>query len=293
MQPYWHGGCGLPRLRRQNFMTLLPELAPITNMSYTASGAWICHTGKVRKQNEDACLFGGVFSGASTSAAVEAKCEAGMWVVSVADGIGGHKAGAYASREVVDSLSKCAELNPEGIERNLQETNNRLHQAGVENPDLTGTGAAVVGIFAGEGGLFAFNVGDARLYRQEGGKFRQVTSDDSVEAMLVAEGLMRASDGIRPATMHALTQSIGGSREIVKIEPHFHLLPVSGTARFLLCSDGLSDMLSQKEIERIAIPLLSASAAVEALFHAAMEAGGKDNVTIAIVDVQQTSTNGA
>ncbi len=256
-------------------------------MPYTAKGAWICHTGKVRKVNEDACLFSGTFSGASASAPMEAACNDPRWVIAVADGIGGHKAGAYASREVVEALSKCPNISPDGISAHIQETNNRLHQSGVENPDLTGTGAAVVGMFAGEGGLFAFNVGDARLYRQEGGKYKQITRDDSVEALLVEEGLMRASHGIRPATMHALTQSVGGSRDVMKIETHFHLLPVTKSARFLLCSDGLSDMVSQKDIERIAVPILSAAAVVQALFSAAMEAGGRDNITIAVVDVEQ------
>lgn len=256
-------------------------------MPYAAKGAWICHTGKVRKVNEDACLFGGTFSGASTSAPMEAGCNGARWIVAVADGIGGHKAGAYASREVIEALAKCPNISPDGISKHIQDTNDRLHQSGVENPDLTGTGAAVVGMFAGEGGLFAFNVGDARLYRQEGGKYKQITRDDSVEALLVEEGLMRASHGIRPATMHALTQSVGGSRDVMKIETHFHLLPVTNSARFLLCSDGLSDMVSQKDIERIAVPLLSAASVVQALFNAAMEAGGRDNITIAVVDVEQ------
>ncbi len=271
-------------------MTEFTEITPLTTqMSYIAKGAWICHTGKVRKVNEDACLFGGTFSGASTATPVDAACSGPRWIVAVADGIGGHKAGAYASREVVESLEKCGgdQISPEGVARLLQDTNDRLHQSGVENHDLMGTGAAVVGMLAGEGGLFAFNVGDARLYRQEGGKYKQITRDDSVEALLVAEGLMRASEGVRPATMHALTQSIGGSRDIVKIEPHFHLLPVTKTARFLLCSDGLSDMLSQRDIERIAVSILSPSVAVQELFNAAMEAGGRDNCTIAIVDVEK------
>ncbi len=258
-------------------------------MPYIAKGAWICHTGKVRKVNEDACLFGGTFSGASTTVPTAASCNAPEWVIALADGIGGHRAGAYASREVVEGLAKWQQLSPEGIAKHLQETNNRLHQAGVQNPDFLGTGAAVVGMFAGEGGLFAFNVGDARLYRQEGGRYTQITRDDSVEALLVAEGLMRASEGIRPATMHALTQSVGGSREVMKIEPHFHPLPVRSSGRFLLCTDGLSDMLSQKEIERLAVPLLPAEAVVHALFNGAMEAGGRDNITIAVVDVEQWS----
>ncbi len=208
------------------------------------------------------------------------------WLVAVADGIGGHKAGAYASREVVETLANCAEISPDGIGSLLQKLNSRLFHDGVKNPDIAGTGAAVVGLFCSDKGLFGFNVGDARLYRQEGGRYRQVTVDDSVEALLVSEGLMQASEGIRPSTMHALTQSVGGSREEVEIEPHIFPMSVEKNARFLLCSDGLSDMLSQKDIERIAVPLLPAASVVFSLFNAAMEAGGKDNITIAVVDVE-------
>ena len=213
--------------------------------------------------------------------------EVRKWIISVADGIGGHKAGAYASREVVASLAACDEITPEGINHNLLETNRRLHEAGMQNPDLAGTGAAVVGMFATADNLYAFNVGDARLYRQEGGRFRQMTEDDSVEQMLVREGLMKAHGGIRPASMHALTQSVGGSKDYHEIEPHFYLLPMDERARFILCTDGLTDMLANKDMERVAIPLLNPADAVQALFDAAMEAGGKDNITIAIVDVER------
>ncbi len=254
---------------------------------HSANGAWICHTGRVRKVNEDACFFGGVFSVASMSAPLKAKLDTGNWIISVADGIGGHKAGAYASREVVLALSLCAEITPDGVNKTLVGTNKRLHQSGLENPDITGCGAAVVGIIGVADKLYAFNVGDARLYRQEGGKLRQVTRDDSVEQMLVDEGLMRSHDGIRPSNMHALTQSVGGSHEYVEIEPHFYLLPESERTRFILCTDGLSDMLSQRDMERIAIPILDPTAAASALFAAAMEAGGKDNITIAVVDVEK------
>ena len=78
---------------------------PDKKMIYTARGAWISHMGRVRKVNEDACLFGSTFSGASTSAPMSAMLDAPQWVIAAADGIGGHKAGAYASREVVTGLS--------------------------------------------------------------------------------------------------------------------------------------------------------------------------------------------
>ncbi len=255
--------------------------------AYSASGAWICHAGKVRKVNEDASFFGGVFGGASMSSPLKAKLEAGSWIIAVADGIGGHKAGAYASREVVVALSLCTDITPDGVQKVLLQTNKKLHQAGVENPEVSGCGTAVVGIFCAAGKLYAFNVGDARLYRQEGGKLRQITRDDSVEQMLVDEGLMRSHDGIRPSNMHALTQSVGGSRDHVVIEPHFYPLPDTERARFILCTDGLSDMLSQRDMERIAIPVLEPAAAASVLFAAAMEAGGKDNITITVVDVER------
>jgi PPM family protein phosphatase len=267
-----------------------PLAAPASeSMSgYHASGAWICHTGKLRKVNEDACLFGSIFSGASASAPTGVKMDQQIWIIAAADGIGGHKAGAYASREVITNLAVCADITPEGVNRNLLETNRRLHEAGVHNPDLAGTGAAVAGIFATADNLYAFNVGDARLYRQEGGRLKQMTEDDSVEQMLVREGLMKNHGGIRPASMHALTQSVGGSKEYHEIEPHFYLLPMTERARFILCTDGLTDMLATKDMERVVVPVLNPVAAVNALFAAAMDAGGKDNITVAIIDVEKS-----
>jgi serine/threonine protein phosphatase PrpC len=265
-----------------------PVLAAAVMNGFHASGAWICHTGKLRKVNEDASYFGTVFSGASTSAPTAVHLETRAWIIAAADGIGGHKAGAYASREVVNSLAGCADITPEGINRILLDTNRRLHEEGTSNPDLAGTGAAVVGMFATPDNLYAFNVGDARLYRQEGGRLKQMTEDDSVEQMLVREGLMKSHGGIRPASMHALTQSVGGSKDYHEIEPHFYLLPMTERARFILCTDGITDMLATKDMERVVVPVLNPVAAAHALFSAAMEAGGKDNITVAIVDVEKS-----
>jgi PPM family protein phosphatase len=254
---------------------------------FTASGAWICHTGKVRKVNEDACLFGGTFGGASTSAPMRAMLKKSPWVIALADGIGGHRAGAYASREVLANLDAVEEFSTDGIAHALQETNRKLHEVGREKPEFEGTGTAVVGLVSGPEGLFGFNVGDARLYRQQSGRIVQVSRDDSVEQMLIHEGLMEASEGVRSHYMHALTQSVGGSAEYHKLDPHFYPLAVKGAARFLLCTDGLTDMLSNKTIESYIIPQLKPVAAVQSLFSAALEAGGRDNITIAIVDIEK------
>jgi len=254
---------------------------------FTASGAWICHTGKVRKVNEDACLFGGTFGGASTSAPLRASLKKSPWIVALADGIGGHRAGAYASREVLSSLDGAKDFTTREIGELLQATNRRLHEVGRAKPDFEGTGTAVVGLVSGPDGLFGFNVGDARLYRQQGGRLTQVSRDDSVEQLLIHEGLLEATDGVRSNYLHALTQSVGGSAEYHLIDPHFYPISVKSAARILLCTDGLTDMLSNKRIESYIVPQLKPAAAVQTLFSAAMEAGGRDNITIAIVDVEK------
>ena len=254
---------------------------------FIASGAWICHTGKVRKVNEDACLFSGAFGGASTSAPMKATVARPHWVIALADGIGGHRAGAFASREVLASLEGATEFTSAAIGEVLQATNSKLHAVGREKPEFEGTGTAVVGLVSGPDGLFGFNVGDARLYRQQSGRLTQITRDDSVEQLLIHEGLLGASEGVRSHYMHALTQSVGGSAEYHRLDPHFHPLTVKGATRFLLCTDGLTDMISVKDIESYLIPQLRPVAAVQSLFSAAMEAGGRDNITIAIVDVEK------
>lgn len=254
---------------------------------FVASGAWICHTGKMRKVNEDACLFGGTFGGASTSAPMRAVLKKPRWIIALADGIGGHRAGAYASREVLASLAGAEEFTTAEVSQLLQDTNRRLHEVGREKPDFEGTGTAVVGLGSGPDGLFGFNVGDARLYRQHGAHLTQVSRDDSVEQLLIHEGLLEANEGVRSHYMHALTQSVGGSAEYHLIDPHFYPLAVKGSARLLLCTDGLTDMLSSKRIESYIVPHLKPAAAVQSLFSAAMEAGGRDNITIAIVDVEK------
>ncbi len=254
---------------------------------FVASGAWICHTGRVRKVNEDACLFGGPFGGASTSAPLRATLKKPHWIVALADGIGGHRAGAYASREVLAALDRAKDFTKSEVGELLQDTNRKLHEVGRAKPDFEGTGTAVVGLASGPDGLFGFNVGDARLYRMQGGHLVQVSRDDSVEQLLIHEGLLEASDGVRSNYMHALTQSVGGSADYHLIDPHFYALSVKGSTRLLLCTDGLTDMLSNKRIESYIGPHLKAAAVVQSLFSAAMEAGGRDNITIAIVDVEK------
>ena len=98
---------------------------------YAVRGAWICHTGKLRRMNEDACLAGAALSGTSTDAPAPFTITSHPWIVAVSDGIGGHRAGAEASREVVEALAGCKRVTPHGVADTLQRVNRRLCERGV------------------------------------------------------------------------------------------------------------------------------------------------------------------
>ncbi len=254
---------------------------------YAVRGAWVCNTGKLRRMNEDACLAGAALSGESTNTPSPFSIAAGPWIVAVSDGIGGHQAGAEASREVVEALADCTRVTPHSVSDLLQRVNRRLCERGQEDSEFAAMGATVAGVGFGGRGFFAFNVGDSRVYREEGGQLTQITRDDSEAEELIDQGLLKPGDGLRPGFLHALTQAIGGRDEIVDIETHTHPLHIEEHARFLICSDGLTDMLPASEITALMAANRDATAAVAALFAAAMDAGGLDNITITVIEVEK------
>ena len=119
-----------------------------------------------------------------------------------------------------------------------------------------------------------------------------VTEDDSIAQVLVEAG-QAARDVLRPDGRHALTQSLGGRRELVCIQPHIHPLRVRHGDRFLLCTDGLTDCASLDEIKAVVANELRPAAAFKRLFKAARPAGGKGNITIILADVTADQDRGA
>ena len=256
-------------------------------MHYAVRGAWLCHAGGVRRWNEDACLAGRDISGASSAEAVPISLPAGPWIVAVSDGIGGHRGGAEASRQVVTALAECARVTPHSVSEILQRLNRRLCEHGRKNCDYAAMGATVAGIGCGGRGMFAFNVGDSRVYRFDGDRLVQITRDDSEAEDLIDQGLLPRSEGARPGFLHALTQAVGGRDEVVQIEVHIHPLRIEKKERYLICSDGLTDMLLTAEIQEVLVAEPEAEAAVTALFQRAMTAGGVDNITLAVIEIEK------
>jgi serine/threonine protein phosphatase PrpC len=238
----------------------------------------------MRRANEDACLAGDVVSTGSSDAAVPINLAAEPWIVAVSDGIGGHRAGAEAAQEVARALAGCDPITPAAVRGVLDDLSRELCARGRQDPECAGMGATVAGIASGPGGLFAFNVGDSRVYKFSRHRLIQVTRDDSEAEELIRAGLL-SRDQVRPGNMHALTRAIGGRAVAVEVRPHIHALSVAKRARFLVCSDGVTDMLSQDVLQETIATEREPAAAVRRLFQLSMEAGGFDNITLAVFDV--------
>jgi serine/threonine protein phosphatase PrpC len=194
----------------------------------------------------------------------------------VADGMGGYAAGEEASRRVAFRLMEAVpEVADEtGITVLLRQVNGELFDVMDENPQWLGMGTTVVGMVLRAAGIIWFNLGDSRLYRYRDGFLRQLSLDDVPDPY--AEGQQRS---------HRITQALGGAPAFIEITPHTGTEPLMSDWRYLLCSDGLTDMLDVATIE--AMMAEDDVATVTALFERAMAAGGEDNMSIILVRIEE------
>lgn len=207
----------------------------------------------------------------------------------VADGMGGHNAGDYASKctveTVVGEIRNSFEKNPTIIVKKAIETANRkIRELAAADENLLGMGttlvvATVIGKY-----LQVANVGDSRLYLLGKHGIRQITRDHSlVEEMIRLGGLSR-EDARRHPDKNIITRAIGAKDEV---EAEFFTEELELGDIILMCSDGLSNMLEDKEIEKIVQneELEELKQKAEALINAANNNGGKDNIAVVLVKI--------
>lgn len=207
----------------------------------------------------------------------------------VADGMGGHNAGDYASKctveTVVGEIRNSFEKNPTIIVKKAIETaNSKIRELAAADENLFGMGttlvvATVIGKY-----LQVANVGDSRLYLVGKKGIRQVTRDHSlVEEMIRLGGLSR-EDARKHPDKNIITRAIGAKDEV---EPEFFTEELEPGDIILMCSDGLSNMLEDKEIEKIVQNEEPAEMKekAETLINAANNNGGKDNIAVVLVKI--------
>lgn len=204
----------------------------------------------------------------------------------VADGMGGHNAGDYASRyaveTVVEEIGASFEKNPVKIMgRAIDKANAMIRQRAREDVSLNGMGTTMVIATCMGKYLEVANVGDSRLYVIHENRIEQVTQDHSlVEEMVRMGGIDRASARNHP-DKNIITRAIG-ARDYV--EADFFNLELQAGDMILLCSDGLTNMIEDDIIYRILTNGRSLKNRVEELVETANQNGGKDNISVIVIE---------
>lgn len=232
------------------------------------------HVGLVREINEDACLD---------------QPERGLWAV--ADGMGGHAVGDFASRMVVETLSNVP--SPNSLENfladareRLQTVNQRLRaEAAIRN--VQRIGSTVVVLLACDRYCGYLWAGDSRIYLYRNGRLRLLTRDHSTVEELKSRGHLTAEDAVHHPAQNLITRAVGA---VDTLELDEEIVEVHDGDIFLLCSDGLSNEVSEQEISSALTPG-SCRQASEALVDMALKRGGRDNISAVVVRAEDLYTS--
>ncbi len=204
----------------------------------------------------------------------------------VADGMGGHNAGDYASKVTVETIvaetASCYEKNPVRIlGKAIEAANEVIYQKSNENPSLEGMGTTVVAATCIGGYLQVANVGDSRLYIINDREIRQITRDHSLVEEMVRMGGIARTEARNHPDKNIITRAVGVNETV---EPDFFTVELSERDTIVMCSDGLTNMLEDEEIRMILIGARDIVEKAQKLVSAANENGGKDNITVIVIE---------
>ncbi|MBQ9200517.1 MAG: Stp1/IreP family PP2C-type Ser/Thr phosphatase [Lachnospiraceae bacterium] len=202
----------------------------------------------------------------------------------VADGMGGHRAGDQASNMAidiaVDFIKKSTIENPIAVlKRAMIFANNEIYKTASRDPDLRGMGTTMVAAVAQEDKLYVANIGDSRLYAI-GDDIRQITMDHSLVEELIRDGKLERKKGRNHPEKNIITKAMGSKEEVI---PDFFEIDINTNDKYLLCSDGLSNMVEDDEIRDIVMDNEDLSETAQALIDRANYYGGADNISVVII----------
>jgi len=220
--------------------------------------------GRVRKQNEDAAWLNE---------------ERGIYVV--ADGMGGHLAGEVASAMAIDAVKRMAEKNDIASVALLREAVLEAHEAistrARENQSCSGMGTTISAMWRGGHYMYIAHVGDSRIYRLRRGKLEQITQDHSLVEELVRARIITREEARNHPRRNIITRALGTPGENA---PDLLAADMEAGDLWLLCTDGLTGMVGDEQIERVLCGGESLDKMADTLLKMALAAGGRDNVTL-------------
>ncbi|MET0800135.1 MAG: Stp1/IreP family PP2C-type Ser/Thr phosphatase [Actinomycetota bacterium] len=213
--------------------------------------------GQVREGNEDSYL-------------VEAPLYA------VADGMGGHRGGEVASNLALDTIEAMFRAGDGTLADQVRAANRAVHERSLQDRRVSGMGTTVTAVVVEDATVRLAHVGDSRAYLLRAGDLRQITADHTLVARMVTAGEISRQEADVHPHRNVLTRSIGTEASVKVDEDDLALLDDD---RLLLCSDGLTDMVSEDQIKAILEAEPDPQRAANRLVKAANRAGGVDNIT--------------
>ena len=213
---------------------------------------------------------------------------AGAWLVAVADGMGGMAAGDLASRIAIDAIAPLDVETPEhalvaALQGGIEVATAQIRRAVEEDPERQGMGTTLTALlFARTGSCLAVaHVGDSRAYLYREGVLKQVTRDDTFVQMLVDQGVITAEQASSHPRRAVVTQALQGD----EVSPSYATMVPRAGDRWLLCSDGLSNVVRADTLTEVLSEQPERDACAARLIDLALRAGGPDNITVVIADV--------
>jgi len=222
--------------------------------------------GLVRKENEDAYCI-----------------DKDLGLLAIADGMGGHASGEVASKMAIeilrDSLKKEGEPLPDRLDSGVKLANKMIYEASRSQSQLNGMGTTLTAVTLDGKRLSIAHVGDSRAYLIRGGVIEQLTDDHTIVSEQVARGMITREEAARSDMRNILSKALGIAPEVdVDIEG----LTVSEGDQLVLCSDGLSELISDDEILSEVQFSKRPEIVCDELVNLAMQRGGEDNITVIV-----------
>ncbi|HEU4390214.1 MAG TPA: Stp1/IreP family PP2C-type Ser/Thr phosphatase [Blastocatellia bacterium] len=250
-------------------------------MKYDINASVVTDVGCVREINED----NGRYVRPGDPEVLEKK---GVLAI-VADGMGGHSAGEVASKMAVDVISRAYFENNDDVEEALTgaitEANRQIYEASLNDDNLRGMGTTCTALVLTNGTVVAAHVGDSRLYLVRNGGIYLMTEDHSAVMEMVRRGLLSIEEARTHPDKNVILRALGTNPE-VEIAMWDEPFPVRAGDHFLLCSDGLYDLVTDDEIKN-AVLGNDSQTACERLVGLARDRGGYDNITVGIVHLTE------
>ena len=261
---------------------------------FTITSVAASHVGKVRDNNEDNYFINGKIPDPNTTDMVFTADESKGGLYAVCDGMGGEECGEVASEIAVNTLHKFyRRMLEQGIafdkliDSYIDEANTQICDE-IEKSDGKRMGTTFAVLYIKNEIAHVYNIGDSRVYLLRNNLLSQLSCDHTQIKRLIDMGILTAEKAKTHPERHMLTQHLGIFPDEMVLEPFVaNPLTVEDNDMFLLCSDGLTDMLEDKAIEEIMRDSSDPQKATKKLIDAALQNGGKDNVTVIVVEAER------